>query len=121
MSSMTTKQQAGLPSLVNANIEIGIAGTVAAAGSTNADAAPLIYDSNDVTGADATKGVILVDCPVGSSIRVFNTAAAVLKLYPPAGAQINGLTATTGNISIAANKGATLHKTADLKWGSVHA
>ena len=121
MSSMTTKQQAGLPSLVNANIEVGSVGTVAALGSTNSDAAPLPFDSNQVTGADAAKGVILLDVPNGSSIRVFNNAAAVLKVYPPSGGQINNLTATSGNISIAANKGAVLCKLADGQWGSIHA
>lgn len=77
--------------------------SVAAAGSTNADAAALSAGYNIVTGADATKGVILPAAVAGRPVWVKNGAAAVLKVYPPSGAAINGLTATTGAISMAAN------------------
>lgn len=80
-----------------------IVGTVAATGSTNADAAAVAADFTIVSGGDATKGVILPAGSAGLSVTVKNNAAAVLKVYPPAGAQINALTATTGAISMAAN------------------
>jgi hypothetical protein len=92
---------------------------VVALGSTNADAAPLPFDSNNVTGADGTKGVILIEQDVNSTIRVYNNAAAILKVYPPAGGSISGLTATTGAFSVAANKGAVFHKTAAGVWGGI--
>lgn len=79
--------------------------TVAAAGSTNADAGAIPAASFlcTVTGGDATKGVILPAMSVGQVIYVKNNAAAVLKVYPYSGAAINGLTATTGALSVAAN------------------
>jgi hypothetical protein len=78
-------------------------GTVAATGSTVADAAAVpSADFVSVTAGDGTKGVILLARSAGASVRVKNAAAAVLKVYPPTGAAINGL-AANGAISLAAN------------------
>lgn len=83
--------------------------TVAAAGSTNADAGSITANApiNVIvaTGADATKGVILPAAAAGTIYVVKNidAANAILKIYPPSGAQINALTATTGALSMAAN------------------
>lgn len=76
--------------------------TVAATGSTNADAAALVAGRNIVTGADGTKGVILPAAAAGLTVRVKNNTNAVLKVYPNTGDQINALTVTTGAISMAA-------------------
>jgi hypothetical protein len=54
-----------------------------------------------VTGADATKGVILPTVTNGKFIIVVNTANAVLKIYPASGEKIQGGTANA-NISLAA-------------------
>lgn len=81
-------------------------GTVAAAGSTNADATPITTPGVLVTAGDATKGAILPALAAGKMVFVKNGANAVLKIYPPAGAAINALTATTGAISLAANTSA---------------
>lgn len=83
--------------------------TVAAAGTTNADAAAISTQACKVTGADAAKGVILpatvaglICGDVGETFLVVNNDNAVLKLYPPSGSAINELTATTGAFAIAA-------------------
>jgi hypothetical protein len=68
-------------------------GDVAATGSVQGDAAPLIYDTNRVTGANGTKGVILVaGC---NRILVSNTTSSGVKVYPPSGEQIGTLGANT--------------------------
>lgn len=88
-----------------ANVFKGLTmGTVAATGTTNADAAALTTQVTSVTGADAAKGVILPAAgDVGEVFLIENTAAAVLKVYPDSGSQINSLTATTGAYSVAAS------------------
>jgi hypothetical protein len=69
---------------------VGAAVTVAATGSTVADAALLTGVHNLVTAANATKGVILpANRPAGEILTVVNTAAATLKVYPPTGGDIN--------------------------------
>ncbi len=99
-----TTPAAGAFTTVNASTALGMtSGTVAAAGSTNADATPITTPGVLVTAGDATKGAILPALDAGKMVFVKNGAAAVLKIYPPAGAQINALTATTGAISLAAN------------------
>jgi len=83
--------------------------TVAALGSTNADAAPIAAATSFcvVTAADGTKGVILPTMVAGQQITVKNNSAAILKIYPFSAAAINGLTVTTGALSMAANTIAT--------------
>lgn len=82
--------------------------TVAAAGSTNADAGAITSNGPTnvilVTAADATKGAILPAATAGTIFVVKNRDSenAILKIYPPSGAQINALTATTGALSMAA-------------------
>lgn len=76
--------------------------SVASTGSTQSDAAVVGGGFVVVTGADGTKGVKL---PAGSKDDVYeikNAAASALKVYPPTGAAINGLSANA-NISLAAN------------------
>lgn len=81
-----------------------VVGTATPAGSTNADAGAVPSNSLvTVTGADGTKGVILPALAGGQTIRIKNVTAAILKVYPPSGAQINALTATTGGYSQAAS------------------
>lgn len=63
-------------------------GTVAAAGTTYADATALVKTVSQVTGADGTVGVII---PAGwDYAEVYNAhATAGLKVYAPAGGDIN--------------------------------
>jgi len=89
---------------VNASTALGMtSGTVAAAGTDNTNAVAITTPGVLVTGGDATKGAILPALAAGSLVFVKNGANAVLKIYPPSGAAINALTATTGAISLAAN------------------
>jgi hypothetical protein len=69
----------------------------AAAGSTRADATAMTASFNWVTAADATKGVIIPAPTAGRVIAVKNddTANAILKVYAPGSAKINGVAGTT--------------------------
>lgn len=91
--------------------------TVAAAGSTNADAAAVPANTYIcvVTAGDGTKGAILPTMVDGQTIKIKNNAAAILKVYPFSGAAINGLTATTGALSMAANTIADFTRTSSTQ------
>lgn len=67
----------------------GTTGTVAATGSTNANAALIGFDTGIVTAADGTKGVILPAGQSGDMVEFFNNAGSTLKVYPPSGAAIS--------------------------------
>lgn len=73
-------------------LEDFVVATVAAAGSTKADAGVVTTAHiTTVTAADDTKGVILpTGVAAGDTLIVVNTVAnKVLKVYPPAGKKIN--------------------------------
>ncbi len=69
----------------------------AAAGSTRADATAMTASFNWVTAADATKGVVLPAPTAGRVLIVKNddTANAILKVYAPGSAKINGVAGST--------------------------
>ena len=69
----------------------------AAAGSTRADATALTASFSWVTAANATKGVVLPAPTAGRVIAIKNddTANAVLKVYAPGSAKINGVAGAT--------------------------
>jgi hypothetical protein len=69
----------------------------AAAGSTRADATALTASFNWVTAADAAKGVVLPAPTAGRVVVLKNddTANAILKVYAPGSAQINGVAGST--------------------------
>ena len=69
----------------------------AAAGSTRADATALTASFNWVTAANATKGVVLPAPTAGRVLAIKNddTANAVLNVYAPGSAQINGVAGST--------------------------
>lgn len=75
--------------------------TLAAAGSTQEDAAQVTGQLVFVTEADATKGVKLPAVTNGKNVIIVNTANAVLKIYPASGEKIQGGT-EDANISLAA-------------------
>ncbi len=69
----------------------GSVGSVAAAGSTQSDAAALTYTINNVTAADGTKGVLLPAAAAGLYVEVYNSVATNgLKVYPATSDTING-------------------------------
>ncbi len=108
------------PSTVVA-INLGNVATVASAGSSATDATLLTGDTNLVTGGDGTKGVILPNAEVGAQINVSNQAGGIVKVYPPTSGKLNGLTATTGSVSIAANKGGIFVRANSVDWLVVYA
>lgn len=67
--------------------------TVAASGSSAADAAAITGDFQVVTAADGTKGVILPTPVAGRRVFLKNNAAAILKVYPNDTGTINALSA----------------------------
>jgi hypothetical protein len=69
----------------------------AAAGSTRANATALTASFNWVTGADAAVGVVLPAPTAGRVVAIKNddTANAVLKVYAPGTAKINGVAGDT--------------------------
>lgn len=69
---------------------------LAALGTVQGDAAPIVGKVSLVSGADINKGVILPATPVvGFRYTIINTAAATLKLYPGTGDTINATAANT--------------------------
>lgn len=69
----------------------------AAAGSSRTDATAMTASFNWVTAADGTKGVILPAPTAGRLLVVKNddTANAILKVYAPGSATINGVAGST--------------------------
>lgn len=92
----------GAPEVFNAVIDTSSTATVAALGTTLATGALITATSTSVTGADATKGVVL---PASGIVFIGNAAAAVLKVYPATAAGVINGGSAGANISIAANKG----------------
>jgi hypothetical protein len=121
MSTVQTLIGSGISPLAAVSINLGNVVTIAAAGSSNTDAALLTGDFNRVTGADGTKGVILPGVEAGGRITVSNESSSALKVYPPSGDQLNGLTATTGSVSIAGNKAGIFINANSTNWAAIYA
>lgn len=91
--------------------------TVAATGSSEADAAGITAGRNIVTGADGAKGVKLPVAEAGMSIEIVNSVSNQdLLVYPNTLAQINALTATTGAFTLGAGQSATFYCDVALHW-----
>lgn len=97
------------------NSAIVSSGTLAAAGSTNANGGSIIKDLVTITASDATKGVVLPTGVAGMRVTVINTVAAVLKVYPAGSGTINGVAAATG-VAVTASAVATFYCTAADVW-----
>jgi hypothetical protein len=65
--------------------------TVAAAGSTQANAAAVSDGFTLVSAADGTKGVVLPAAIAGRTVILKNNVAAVLKVWPASGDAINAI------------------------------
>jgi hypothetical protein len=72
-------------------------GTLAAAGSSQGDAAPVVTDGVFVTGADDVKGVVL-ESKVGALTVLYNDSADSLKVYPPSTETLEPLAADAPEI-----------------------
>ena len=91
---------------------------VAAAGSTQGNAAALAEGINVVSAADGTKGVILPTAVAGMVIIVKNTAAGALKIYPATGGAINAVAANSA-YSITNLTSSLLVASSTTQWYSV--
>ena len=91
--------------------------TLAAAGSTQGDAGAITSQVVFVTGADATKGVVLPAVAANKVVIILNQANAVLKIYPASGEKINGGTANAA-ISVAAYSFTVLGYKAAGDWNA---
>lgn len=91
---------------------------VAAAGSTQSDAAALAEGLNVVSAADGTKGVRLPTAVAGAMVIVKNTAAGALKIYPATGGAINAV-AANGAYSITNLTSTLLVASSATQWYSV--
>lgn len=90
---------------------------VAAAGSTNADAAALTTASMQHVSSDsAAKGVILPTSVAGYQFLIINDSATACEIYPDAGGNVNGQTTTSGSVTIPASKGVIATCTVALTW-----
>jgi hypothetical protein len=91
---LTGASVAGTAALTSLSVDVA---KPAAAGSTRADATSMTASFNWVTAADATKGVVIPAPTAGRIIIVKNddTANAILKVYAPGSAKINGVAGST--------------------------
>lgn len=90
-------------------------GTLAAAGSTQGDAAPLAALSTKVTGADGTKGVILKNVP-GYQVVYNSDNVNSLKVYPPSGANVGNASANVA-VTLASTVASVYWRVTSTKWG----
>lgn len=91
---------------------------VAATGSVQGDAAAVAEGFTVVTGADATKGVILPTAVPGATVELKNGAAAVLKVWPATGAAINAGSANA-SFSVPASTPVILKAKTATQWYSI--
>jgi len=90
--------------------------TIAAAGSTQADATPITTGKTVVTAANGTKGVVLPVAEVDMEVKVINSVAdQALEVYPNSGAVINALSADAA-FTIVAGTESTFYCDAALHW-----
>ena len=92
--------------------------TVAATGSTQADAASVSDGFTLVSAADATKGVKLPAAVAGRVVILKNNANAVLKVWPASGDAVNAIAADS-NYVLAAFTSSLLVAYDSTTWYSV--
>ena len=92
--------------------------TVAATGSTQANAAAVSDGFTLVTAADATKGVVLPAAVAGRTVILKNNANAVLKVWPASGDAVNAIAADS-NYVLAAYTSSLLVAYDATTWYSV--
>ena len=73
-----------------------VAGTVSAAGTTQGEATALTKTVNMITTATANQGVKLPTAAAGLTIKVINTTAVTIKVYPNTSDVIDGGTVNVG-------------------------
>lgn len=90
---------------------------ITAAGTTISDATALSAHAshNVVTTATANQGVLLPDSEIGDEYYILNNTLNAILVYPPSGARILPLSASTG-MSLASNTGVKLKKATATSW-----
>ncbi len=78
------------------SLTLSVAGTVTAAGSTQGDATALTKVVNIVTSATASQGVKLPTAAAGLNVKVVNTTAVTIVVYPNTSDVIDGGTVNAG-------------------------
>jgi predicted RecA/RadA family phage recombinase len=92
--------------------------TIAASGTGSGDSA-ITEGITLVTAADATKAVTLPTAAAGKLCIIKNNANAVLKVFPGTSDKINGGTATTGQLAVAAYASVILVAYDATDWYSI--
>lgn len=81
---------------LSGSLTTSVAATVSAAGSTQGDATTLTKTVNIVTSATASQGVKLPTAAAGLNIKIINTTAVTIVVYPNTSDVIDGGTVNTG-------------------------
>jgi hypothetical protein len=112
--------QVGIPDQAAVRLGFQVA-TVAAAGSTAADATVLKASQTLVIGSGtASQGYKMpADAELGVPYVIANTSNAAILIYPPTNGQINGDTATTGTVPLTARGTSILIRLDATNWCSV--
>ena len=114
----TTKAAGSFTTVTSSAGFIMPSATVAAAGATQANAAAIATGFTLVSGADATKGILLPAAAAGLTCVIKNNAAAVLKVWPASGDAINAI-AVDSNYVLASLTSTLLVAYDSTTWYSV--
>jgi hypothetical protein len=95
--------------------DFSVTNNITAAGSTQGTATALSTQINGVTTVAANQGVLLPVVSAGTWIRVLNRGANTLKVYPPSGGNIEGLSANVAS-SLAVNGGNDYNYMGSGQW-----
>lgn len=96
-------------------------GSLTSAGTTSADAAQASATATlvQVTGAASSGIKLSANAEVGVTYVYGNVSANAILIYPPTGGQINGDTATTGTVPLAARGTTMCIRTGVNSWVAV--
>ena len=110
---------AGIQGLAVTAIGKDVATGISASGSTQGTATVLTCASNQVTNVAGGSGVILdPNASFGDSQLVYNGVSNPLKVYPPVGASINGLT-TNSPVILPINTACEFHCFSTTSWTAI--
>lgn len=98
-----------------------VSGSLAATGSTNADAAQMLKDATviTVTGSASTGVKVPADAELMQPYLIVNDDANAKLVYPGTGNNFNGKTATTGTVALNANGSTLVWRVSSTKWAAL--
>jgi len=117
MATVAELMAGGLPAALADRIGEGAAATVAAAGSTQADATALTSSFTLISTTPSSAGVVLKQARGQPVTVVYNGGANTLKIYGNGTEKINNIAGSTG-ISVPTTKCAILIANSN-QWGAV--